>query len=111
MRIEVVVQHRESWQQVGTVLDSKGNLMSYCTEVQKMLGIQYKAPHVPIELTMDDSNNNNNTSVKDQFLAGGNYAVSSNADHGEDSLIQERSEQSQSEVFRSLAQAKHNIRV
>jgi hypothetical protein len=131
MRIEVVVQHRESWQNVGTVLDSKGNLMSYCTEVQKMLGIQYKAPHVPIELTTAVGDRN---TLNEEFLAKTTYDIpvdgGDDNDGGSNSGIgggdggaantsndnvaiasRGRISQNQSDVFRAVAQAKHNIRV
>jgi hypothetical protein len=128
MRIEVVVQHREPWQNVGTVLDSKGNFMSYCTEVQKMLGIQYKAPHVPIELTTtagaaDGTSHNNDPTWRDELLTHTvpptSTLVDGNADPGtgnhhnpnDVTPPSPRTSRSQSDVFRSMAQAKHNIRV
>jgi hypothetical protein len=110
MRIEVVVQHRESWQNVGTVLDSKGNFMSYCTEVQKMLGIQYKTPHMPIELSVGDNNR-----LADELLASGSDNVKER--NGEiipgpiDVQDITTNSSNQNEIFRSLAQAKHNIHV
>lgn len=127
MRIEVVIQHRDSWQNVGTVLDSKGNFMSYCTEVQKMLGIQYKAPHLPIEMTIGDRNQ-----LAKEFLANGEYHSRDNEYQpndtvggdgragsesdlmttvGRDNTFQRANSNQQEDVFRSLAQAKHNIRV
>lgn len=47
----VVVQHRDGWQSVGQVLDSKANLSSYCMEVTKQLGLTYQAPPLPVDLT------------------------------------------------------------
>lgn len=46
----IVIQHREAWQQVGTVLDSKANLSSYCQEVARQLDMQYQAPRLPVDL-------------------------------------------------------------
>ena len=50
MRVELRVQHREAWQNTGAIYDSRGNLVSFCNEVQKLLGMQYKAPPVPIDI-------------------------------------------------------------
>ncbi|KAG7373470.1 mechanosensitive ion channel [Nitzschia inconspicua] len=121
MRIEVVIQHRESWQNVGTILDSKGNFMSYCTEIQKMLGIQYKAPHLPIEMSIGDRNR-----LAQEFLVNDRYHSPENDYRAEEAGIKrsesgdliERSNNQissssnqQGEMFRSLAQTKYNIRV
>lgn len=38
-------------QNVGQILDSKGNLISFCHEVQRMLGMEYRAPPLPVDLT------------------------------------------------------------
>jgi hypothetical protein len=123
MRIEVVIQHRDSWQNVGTILDSKGNFMSYCTEVQKMLGIQYKAPHLPIEMTIGDRNQ-----LAKEFLVNDEYHADDNEYRSDDAgsrsgddMVQRnefnlpsnrsRSNSTQQAEFRSLAQTKYNIRV
>jgi small-conductance mechanosensitive channel len=119
MRIEVVIQHRESWQNVGTILDSKGNFMSYCTEVQKMLGIQYKAPHLPIEMSIGDMN-----TLAKEFLVSESYNVDGSnygkVEQGTDERVEEgenllRDENATStdrgEMFRSLAHNRFNIRV
>jgi hypothetical protein len=50
MHLELVVQHREAWQNPGAIYDSRGNLVSYCNEVQKLLGMQYRAPPMPIDI-------------------------------------------------------------
>ena len=41
----------ESRQNVGQILDSKGNLISFCHEVQRMLGMDYRAPPLPVDLS------------------------------------------------------------
>ena len=94
------MQHREPWQNVGTVLDSKGNLMSYCAEVQKMLGIQYKAPPMPIDLTLASgtelSAKSPDTSESRQINDG-------------DEISQREGSQNQAEVFSSMARNRHHI--
>lgn len=43
MRIEVVIQHRESWQNVGTILDSKGIFVCLLFHVLKLFSSSRKA--------------------------------------------------------------------
>ena len=52
----VNLQHRDSWQQLGNILESKASVMSFCLEVQKKLGMKYTAPHTPVDLTMTNPN-------------------------------------------------------
>ena len=51
----IVIQHRDSWQMIGQVLDSKANLSSYCMEVVKQLGMNYWVPPLPIDLTYSNA--------------------------------------------------------
>jgi hypothetical protein len=46
----VVLQHRESWQQIGPVLDSTAEVTSFCFELCEKLDMQYTAPPMPIQL-------------------------------------------------------------
>eukprot|EP00934_Nitzschia_sp_Nitz4_P000590 Nitzschia sp. Nitz4//scaffold1_size375055//116805//120596//NITZ4_000247-RA/size375055-augustus-gene-0.711-mRNA-1//-1//CDS//3329540958//590//frame0 len=46
----LIVQHREKWQNLNAILVSRGDLISYAVELQKELEMNYKAPHVPIDL-------------------------------------------------------------
>jgi len=48
-------RHREAWQEVGQVLDSKANLTSFCQEVARQLDMEYQAPQVPVHLTQGAS--------------------------------------------------------
>ena len=50
MEVKIILQHRDSWQNIGQISDSKANLVSYCHEVQKKLGMQYHAPPVPLQI-------------------------------------------------------------
>jgi hypothetical protein len=50
IQMELVVQHREAWQNAGAVYDSRGNLVSFCNEVQKLLGMQFKKPPLPVDI-------------------------------------------------------------
>jgi hypothetical protein len=46
----IILQHRELWQNLTAIMESKGHLLSYCLEVQQELGIRYTAPPMPIDL-------------------------------------------------------------
>jgi hypothetical protein len=48
----IVVQCRSSWQKIGSVLDSRGKVNSFCLELQKQLDMRYVAPPMPINLNM-----------------------------------------------------------
>jgi hypothetical protein len=48
----IVLQHRESWQNVGAILTSKAELGVYALERCKELGIRYVAPSVPVDVSM-----------------------------------------------------------
>lgn len=47
-----VAQHRNSWQDIGGVLTSKAELMTYELEVAKKLGMKYVSPPLPVDLTV-----------------------------------------------------------
>lgn len=88
----IVIQHREAWQEVGQVLDSKANLNSYCQEVARQLKMEYQAPRLPVELQYAPS-------PLEQPLAN---ETESSRSLDRDALTQE---------FQSIARNKHNIRV
>ena len=50
----VCLHHRDSWQHIGGILESKAAVMSFCLEVQKKLGMRYTAPSTPVDLTMNN---------------------------------------------------------
>lgn len=76
--IEYVIscQHREGWQTVVPILQSKADLFSYCLEVQKQLGMRYNAPSLPVDLRM---------AQLDQLACFGQSVVPS----GNDNLLQD----------------------
>jgi hypothetical protein len=51
----VIAQHRNAWQAVGGITESKANLTTYCLEVSKQLGMRFVHPPLPVTLTMKDS--------------------------------------------------------
>jgi hypothetical protein len=46
----IIMQHREAWQNIGPILQSKADLFSFCLEIQKKLDMSYTAPPVPVDL-------------------------------------------------------------
>ena len=48
---KIVVQHRESWQNIGPVLQSKADLSSFCLEATKKLDMKYESPPMPVNLS------------------------------------------------------------
>jgi hypothetical protein len=83
-------------QNIGQVLDSKANLTSYCHEVQKKLGMQYRAPPLPVDLR--------NANAVD-------FAMESLSQDGQNSRNTEIDEDAQFQQFRLMAQNKYNIRL
>ena len=52
---KIVVQHREPWQQIISVLESKATLTTYCLEVAKQLDMRYRSPPLPVDLNVFNS--------------------------------------------------------
>jgi hypothetical protein len=47
-----IAQHRSGWQDIGQVLTSKAELVTYELEVAKQLQMSYSSPPLPVDLTM-----------------------------------------------------------
>jgi len=52
VEVKIVLQHRESWQQIGALLNSLADVEGYAFELSKKLNMTYKAPCMPIEMTL-----------------------------------------------------------
>jgi hypothetical protein len=50
----VIAQHRNAWQSIVGIIESKANLTTYCLEVAKQLGMRFVHPPLPVTLTMKD---------------------------------------------------------
>jgi len=50
----VVAQHRESWQTPGALLDSKAELSTFALELSKRMGMRYRSPAMPVDLTLKE---------------------------------------------------------
>eukprot|EP00569_Conticribra_weissflogii_P016015 CAMPEP_0171396716 /NCGR_PEP_ID=MMETSP0880-20121228/4780_1 /TAXON_ID=67004 /ORGANISM="Thalassiosira weissflogii, Strain CCMP1336" /LENGTH=1178 /DNA_ID=CAMNT_0011910401 /DNA_START=156 /DNA_END=3692 /DNA_ORIENTATION=+ len=47
----IICQHREAWQNIGPILQSKADLSSFSLEVSKKLDLRYVSPPMPVKLT------------------------------------------------------------
>jgi hypothetical protein len=48
----VSAQHRESWQNLGALLESKAQLSSFGLELSKKMDMRYVSPPMPIDLNL-----------------------------------------------------------
>jgi len=46
----VLGQHREAWQKIGAVLQSRADLASFALELSKKMEMRYVSPPMPIDL-------------------------------------------------------------
>ena len=47
---KIILQHRESWQQIGALLTSRADVQNFAYELSKKLGMGYQSPPMPIIL-------------------------------------------------------------
>ncbi len=84
-------------------MDSRGNLISFCHEVQRILGMEYRAPALPVDLTGGRLDDDGKFSL-DSYREG---AASDERRHQSVDYDPE----SKTDLFRSVAQQRHNIRL
>lgn len=48
----VVLQHQDSWQNIGNILTSRGKTATFVFEKSRELQMRYIAPSLPVELTL-----------------------------------------------------------
>jgi len=51
----LILLHRESWEKLLVVLESKASVSSFCLELQNQLDMRYSAPPLPVDLGMKTS--------------------------------------------------------
>lgn len=51
MEYVIIIQHREAWQNLSAVLESKSDVFSFGLQAQKDLNMRYTAPAMPIEMS------------------------------------------------------------
>lgn len=52
MQYKMLLQHREAWQNMNAILNSRAEITSFALEVAKQLDMRYIAPPLPIQLDM-----------------------------------------------------------
>ncbi len=62
----VVLQHMESWQNIGDVLQSQASVASFCLEVSKKMEMRFTAPPMPVDLSITNKYGDN---VDDMLLS------------------------------------------
>jgi hypothetical protein len=48
----MLLKHRDSWQNIGVVLQSKADVTSFCLELTKKLEMRYRSPPLPVDLNV-----------------------------------------------------------
>jgi hypothetical protein len=94
---ECSLQNRQN---IGQILDSRGNFISFCHEVQRILGMEYRAPPVPIDLSGGHFDSEGRLSVEQQQTMD-----RSSRETPENDI------QAKTDLFRSVAQQRHNLKI
>jgi hypothetical protein len=87
---------------VGQILESKGNLTSYCQEVARELGMEYKAPLLPVEVkyTKDEpASTTTNPTGMDSNMTG----------HDEHKRERDKEEEALVKGFQFMARQRHRL--
>lgn len=58
----IILQHRERWQNIVLLLDSRHTMHCFCLELSKKMKMRYRSPPLPVDLKMVGSG-----TVPDQF--------------------------------------------
>ena len=64
---KVIMQHRESWQQIGALLNSKADVQLFAYELSKEMGMGYENPATPI-IVRSQSGNGQGNQVDDNVI-------------------------------------------
>lgn len=48
----IEIQHQKSWQEMSLVMQHKGNLHEYCTQLRVKMGIAFIAAHSSVDVSM-----------------------------------------------------------
>lgn len=84
-------------------MDSRGNLISFCHEVQRILGMDYRAPPLPVDLTGGKLDYDGKLSLE-------TYKEKDASDDTRNQGLDIDAE-AKTDLFRSVAQQRHNIRL
>jgi hypothetical protein len=72
---KVILQHQESWQQVGALMTSLADVQSHAFEMSKEMGMDFQSPSLPVEMRLaqarpgqeENAFNNLNTALNTMF--------------------------------------------
>jgi len=65
VRYKLQLQHRESWQNLNQILNSKAEVTSFSVEVAKQLAMRYVPPSLPVDLHVCSDHDSANKSVNE----------------------------------------------
>jgi hypothetical protein len=68
----VVAQHRESWQTPGALRTSMADLSSFALELSKKMNIRYRSPALPVDLSVIQRDNVNDSGFPVDFFSMAN---------------------------------------
>jgi hypothetical protein len=51
----VILNHVESWQNIGAIKQSQADVASFCLEVSKKMNMRFIAPPMPVDLRLEDN--------------------------------------------------------
>ena len=83
----VTLIHRESWQNVLSIFESKAEVASFCLELSKKLGMRYESPPLPVDLSILNHRDKGTTSCTHLLdNIDPNEYVDSSVDHNDVSI-------------------------
>ena len=65
---KIILQHRESWQQIGALLTSKADVQAFAFELSKTLEMDYEQPATPIIVSRRDNKDGTGSEEKDPLF-------------------------------------------
>jgi len=76
-----IAQHRASWMDLGAVLSSKAELVTYELEVAKALKMDYSQPILPVDLVVNRNGGSGRNGGGSDDNNGGRNSTSNNNDN------------------------------
>ncbi len=80
---ELIAQHVETWQIMGQILQSRADLSSFCLEVMKQMGMRYVSPSMPVNVTIQPDEDNEDPPKIYQSTD----EIDNDEDHSEDTSV------------------------
>jgi small-conductance mechanosensitive channel len=77
---EVMLIHRESWQYIQSIYESKAQVASFALELSKKLDMRYESPALPVDLRFAPSHRGDHSSLDDENVVDRNATRSHPSD-------------------------------